>query len=65
VVQVCAQLGVPVLVIRSITDSSDGGAPANYQLFIAAASRNAAELTVATIKQLSSSRGVHRAKPAA
>jgi adenosylhomocysteine nucleosidase len=65
VVQVCAQLGVPVLVIRSITDSSDGGAPANYQLFIESSSRNAAELTIATIKQLSASRGAHRAKPAA
>jgi adenosylhomocysteine nucleosidase len=57
VVQVCAQLGVPVLVIRSITDSSDGGAPANYQLFIESASRNAAELTLATIRQFSASRG--------
>ena len=65
VVQVCAQLGVPVLVIRSITDSSDGGAPANDQLFIASASKNAAELTVATIKQFSAARGAHRAKPAA
>lgn len=53
VVQVCAQLGVPVLVIRSITDSSDGTAPGNYQLFIESASRNAAELTLATIKQFS------------
>jgi adenosylhomocysteine nucleosidase len=60
VVQVCAQLGVPVLVIRSITDSSDGGAPANYQLFIESASRNAAELTLATIRQFSASRGTHR-----
>jgi adenosylhomocysteine nucleosidase len=65
VVQVCAQLGVPVLVIRSITDSSDGTAPANYQLFIESASRNAAELTLATIKQLSASGGTHRVKPAA
>jgi adenosylhomocysteine nucleosidase len=60
VVQVCTQLGVPVLVIRSITDSADGSAPANYQLFMESASKNAADLTVATIKQLSSTRSLRR-----
>lgn len=31
VAQVCWQLGVPFLVIRSITDSADGGTPDAYQ----------------------------------
>jgi adenosylhomocysteine nucleosidase len=51
VVQVCAQFGIPVLVIRSITDSSDGSSPVNYQRFVESSSRNAAELTLATIRQ--------------
>jgi adenosylhomocysteine nucleosidase len=52
VVQVCVQLGVPVLVIRSITDAADAGATANYQRFLESSGRNAAELTLATIRQL-------------
>ena len=47
VVHVCAQLGVPVLVIRSITDSADGGTLDAYRVNLEAASRNAAALTMA------------------
>ena len=49
VAQVCWQLGVPFLVIRSITDTADGGTPDAYRTNIDAASRNAATLTLAVI----------------
>jgi adenosylhomocysteine nucleosidase len=49
VAQVCWQLGVPFLVIRSITDSANGGTPDAYRVNIDAASRNAATLTLAVI----------------
>jgi adenosylhomocysteine nucleosidase len=52
VVQVCVQLGVPTLVIRSITDAADAAATANYQRFLESSGRNAAKLTLATIRQL-------------
>jgi adenosylhomocysteine nucleosidase len=49
VAQVCARAGVPLLVIRSITDRADGEASGSYQKYVDGASRNAAMLTVATI----------------
>ena len=49
VAQVCWQLGVPFLVIRSITDTADGGTPDAYRVNLDAASRNAATLTLAVI----------------
>ena len=52
VAQVCWQLGVPFLVIRSITDIADGGTPDAYRVNIDAASRNAATLTLAVIADL-------------
>jgi adenosylhomocysteine nucleosidase len=52
VAQVSTQLGVPFLVIRSITDSADGGTPDAYRTNLAAASHNAATLTLAVIAQL-------------
>ena len=52
VVQTCRQFGVPCLVIRSITDRADGEAMANYQLFLATASENAATLAAAVIAGL-------------
>ena len=52
VAQVCWQLGVPFLVIRSITDSADGGTPDAYRTNIDVASRNAATLTLAVISDL-------------
>ena len=52
VAQVCWQLGVPFLVIRSITDSADGGTPDAYRTNIDVASRNAATLTLAVIADL-------------
>jgi adenosylhomocysteine nucleosidase len=52
VAQVCAHLGVPAIVIRSITDHADGGAAGSYERFVGLASRNAAELAVATIHEM-------------
>ena len=51
VAQVGDHLGVPVIVIRSITDRADGGASGSYQRFVDTASRNAANLAIATIQQ--------------
>ena len=51
VAQVCEHLGVPMIVIRSITDRADGGASGSYQRFVDTASRNAADLAIATIQQ--------------
>ena len=50
--QVSSQLGVPFIVIRSITDSADGSTPDAYRTNIEAASRNAATLTLAVIADL-------------
>lgn len=52
VAQVCSQLGVPFIVIRSITDSADGGTPDDYRTNLEAASRNAAAVTLAVIADL-------------
>jgi adenosylhomocysteine nucleosidase len=52
VAQVCARFGVPVIVIRSITDHADGGAAGSYRQFVQAASRNAADLALATIHEM-------------
>jgi adenosylhomocysteine nucleosidase len=51
VAQVCARFGVPMLVIRSITDRADGSASGSYTRFVETASRNAADLAIATIQQ--------------
>jgi adenosylhomocysteine nucleosidase len=52
VAQVCARFGVPLIVIRSITDHANGEASNSYQRFVDTSSRNAAELALATIQQL-------------
>jgi adenosylhomocysteine nucleosidase len=52
VAQVCARFGVPAIVIRSITDRADGGAESSYERYLQTASRNAAELALATIHEL-------------
>ena len=52
VAQVSTQLGVPFLVIRSITDSADGSTPDAYRKNLDAASRNAAALTLAVLAHL-------------
>ena len=52
VAQVCARSGVPFIAIRSITDHADGAAPGSYRQFLPMASRNAAELALATIKEM-------------
>ena len=53
VAQVSTQLRVPFLIIRSITDSADGGTPDAYRTNLDVASRNAATLTLAVIAHLS------------
>ena len=52
VAQVCARFGIPAIVIRSITDRADGDAAGSYQRFVGLASRNAADLALATIREL-------------
>jgi len=52
VAQVCARFGVPVIVIRSITDHADGSASGSYRQFLEVASRNAADLALATIHEM-------------
>jgi adenosylhomocysteine nucleosidase len=52
IAQVSSQLGVPFLVIRSITDSADGSTPDAYRTNVGAASHNAATLTLAVIADL-------------
>jgi 5'-methylthioadenosine/S-adenosylhomocysteine nucleosidase len=51
VAQVCARFGVPLIVIRSVTDRADGQAMPSYQRFVDLASRNAADLAVATVRE--------------
>ena len=52
VAQVCAHFGVPAIIIRSITDHADGGADNSYERFVGLASRNAAEVALATIHEI-------------
>jgi adenosylhomocysteine nucleosidase len=52
VAQVCARFGVPLIILRSITDHADGGAPDSYKQFVGVASRNAAELAIATVHEM-------------
>jgi adenosylhomocysteine nucleosidase len=52
VAQVCARFGVPVIVIRSITDHADGSASGSYRQFLEVASRNAADLALGTIGEM-------------
>jgi adenosylhomocysteine nucleosidase len=51
VAQICARFGVPSIIIRSITDHADGTAPQSYAQFVDTASRNAADLVLATIRE--------------
>jgi adenosylhomocysteine nucleosidase len=51
VAQVCARFGVPLVVIRSVTDRAQAQAMPSYQRFVDLASRNAADLAVATVRE--------------
>jgi adenosylhomocysteine nucleosidase len=51
VAQVCARFGVPLLVIRGITDRAEAQATGSYQRNVDLASRNAADLALATIRE--------------
>lgn len=52
VAQICARFGIPAIVIRGITDHADGDAPGSYEKFVGIASRNAADLAVATVRSM-------------
>lgn len=52
VAQVCSRLGVPFIVIRSITDRADGSASGSYRQFVQTAAHNAADLVIATIREM-------------
>jgi adenosylhomocysteine nucleosidase len=51
VAQVSARYGVPTIVIRSITDRADNQAQGSYQRYLETASRNAADLALATMRE--------------
>jgi len=52
VAQVCAQQGVPCLVIRSLSDRADATANLDFKKFFQAAAANSAHLTEAILRQL-------------
>lgn len=52
VAQVCWQIKLSCLIVRSITDGADRSAADRYQQFLAAASENAAMVVAETIRQL-------------
>jgi adenosylhomocysteine nucleosidase len=56
VAQVAARYKVPVIVIRSITDRADSQASGSYRQFLETASRNAADLALATVRELDKQR---------
>jgi adenosylhomocysteine nucleosidase len=51
VMQICSRFGVPGIVIRGITDRADNQAEDSYRRFVETASRNAADLAVATARE--------------
>jgi adenosylhomocysteine nucleosidase len=51
-VQACRQFAVPCLVVRGVTDSADTQASTSYRQFLVIASRNAAAVVAAIIRQL-------------
>jgi adenosylhomocysteine nucleosidase len=51
VAQVCARYKVPLIVLRGITDRADSNAQGSYRTFLETASRNAADLAIATIRE--------------
>ncbi len=51
VAQVCARSAVPLIVIRSITDHADGEAEHSYDRFVDTASRNAADFSIAVVRE--------------
>ena len=52
VAQICAQQGVPCLVIRSLSDRADATANLDFKKFFHAAAANSAHLTEAILRQL-------------
>lgn len=56
VAQICYQLSVPCLIIRSITDTADAKARDDASEFLPAAARNSARLVTAMIERLAGAR---------
>ncbi len=54
VAQVCYELGVPFLIIRSISDSADSNARSESSLFTPVAAQNSAALVTALVQRLGS-----------
>ena len=52
VAQICWQLGVPCLIIRSISDTASGSSLIDYYKFVKIAARNSSALVAETITQL-------------
>lgn len=51
VAQVCRQLGVPLLVVRSISDNADANAARDFEKFAPVAIRNSIRLVTATLER--------------
>jgi adenosylhomocysteine nucleosidase len=54
VAQICSQYGIPLLVIRSITDRADGSSYTDYHNFVRIAAQNSSAFVVAILNQLQS-----------
>ncbi|MFN8096609.1 MAG: hypothetical protein U0599_31080, partial [Vicinamibacteria bacterium] len=52
VAQVCRELGVPVLVVRGLSDRAAGDAPEEARRHLGVAARNAAALALAVVRGL-------------
>jgi adenosylhomocysteine nucleosidase len=54
VAQICSQYGIPLLVIRSITDRADGSSYTDYHNFVRIAAQNSSAFVIAILTQLQS-----------
>jgi len=54
VAQICSQYGIPLLVIRSITDRADGSSYTDYHNFVRIAAQNSSAFVIAILHQLQS-----------
>jgi adenosylhomocysteine nucleosidase len=54
VAQICSQYGIPLLVIRSITDRADGSSYTDYHNFVRIAAQNSSAFVIAILNQLQS-----------
>lgn len=52
VAQVCQELNIPCIVIRSISDKANGDAPENFDEFVEIAAKNSSKLTLAYLESI-------------